>query len=136
MLDKKFNEVIEELDKNMESKSDSKYAKMVITELTLVYLDEIHKLELDYEKRLKICNARLKDLEQRLTGLEDEIFDESDEEFFSVTCPYCNANIMVSSFEHDSEIECPECKNMIELDWEFDEDNELDDENDDSDDIM
>ena len=44
MLDKKFNEVIEELDKNMESKSDSKYAKMVITELTLVYLDEIHKL--------------------------------------------------------------------------------------------
>lgn len=136
MLDKKFNEVIEELDKNMESKSDSKYAKMVITELTLVYLDEIYKLELDYEKRLKICNARLKDLEQRLTGLEDEIFDESDEEFFSVTCPYCNANIMVSSFEHDSEIECPECKNMIELDWEFDEDDELDDENDDSDDIM
>ena len=62
MLDKKFNEVIEELDKNMESKADAKYARVVITELTLMYLDEIHKLELDYEKRLKLCNAKLKDL--------------------------------------------------------------------------
>ena len=64
-------------------------------------------------------------------------YEEDDEEFFSVNCPYCNANIMVSSFEHDSEIECPECKNMIELDWEFDEDDELDNEDDDdSDDMM
>ena len=54
MLDKKYNEVIEDLKNNMESPIDSEYARKVITDLTMTYLEEMNKLEKSYEKRIKL----------------------------------------------------------------------------------
>ena len=125
MLDKRYNEVIEELNKNMESESDSQYAKMVITELTLMYLDEVNKLEKAYEKKIQLCNLRLAELEQRIEGLENYIFDEEDDGSVCISCPYCNADIILDSSTPEDEIECPECKNMIELDWGFLDDDDI-----------
>ena len=125
MLDKRYNEVIEELNKNMESESDSQYAKMVITELTLMYLDEVNKLEKAYEKKIQLCNLRLAELEQRIEGLENDIFYEEDDGSICISCPYCNADIILDSSTPEDEIECPECKNMIELDWGFLDDDDI-----------
>ena len=125
MLDKRYNEVIEELNKNMESESDSQYAKMVITELTLMYLDEVNKLEKAFEKKIQLCNLRLAELEQRIEGLENDIFDEEDDGSICISCPYCNADIILDSSTPEDEIECPECKNMIELDWGFLDDDDI-----------
>lgn len=126
MLDKRYNEVIEELNKNMESESDSQYAKMVITELTLMYLDEVNKLEKAYEKKIQLCNLRLAELEQRIEGLENDIFDEEDDDgSICISCPYCNADIILDSSTPENEIECPECKNMIELDWGLLDDDDI-----------
>jgi ribosomal protein S27E len=131
MLDKKYNEVIENLNLNMENPRDSAYARKVITELTMTYLDEVNKLEKAYEKRLQICTAKLVDLEKRIRSIEEEIIDEDD--YITISCPYCNTNIVVD-FISQEEIECPECHNTIELDWS-DLDDDFFDEDDD-DDIM
>ena len=56
MLDKKYNEVIEDLKNNMVSPVDSEYARKVITDLTITYLDELNKIEKSYEQKIKICN--------------------------------------------------------------------------------
>ena len=127
MLDKKYNEVIENLSKNMESEADSAYARKVITELTLTYLDEINKIEKMYEKRLQICGLKLSDLEARIKSLEDEVIDEED--LITISCPYCNASIMLDTIEQEDEIICPDCNNIIELDWsEIEEELGLDDD--------
>ena len=39
---------------------------------------------------------------------------------FEITCPYCNYEFFVDIDENKTEIECPECKNTIELDWSGD----------------
>ena len=123
MLDKKYNEVIEDLKKNMESPVDSEYARKVITDLTITYLDELNKIEKSYEQKIKLCTSRLEELEERIMSLEEEIFEGED--CLSIICPYCNATILLDSLTQDKEIECPECNNMIELDWGSDEDDDI-----------
>lgn len=123
MLDKKYNEVIEDLKNNMVSPVDSEYARKVITDLTITYLDELNKIEKSYEQKIKICNSRLEELEERIMSLEEEIFEGED--YPSIVCPYCNATILLDSLTQDKEIECPECNNMIELDWGSDEDDDI-----------
>ena len=42
-----------------------------------------------------------------------------------VICPYCNHQFITDiDLEANSEIKCPECKNIIEFDWNEDEDQE------------
>ena len=36
------------------------------------------------------------------------------------TCPYCN-NEFIAEINGKDEIKCPECNNMIELDWDDEE---------------
>ena len=62
----------------------------------------------------------LKDVERRIMSgelsSEKDIYDEDGFDF-EIVCPYCNYEFIIDLDENKSEIECPECKNMIELDW-------------------
>ena len=39
---------------------------------------------------------------------------------------YCNYEFIADVDENKTEIECPECKNMIELDWSGDTEDDMD----------
>ena len=39
------------------------------------------------------------------------------EDNFEFTCPYCNNDISINLNEDLNGIKCPECGNLIELDW-------------------
>ena len=126
MLEKKFNEVIKDLTSNMKSPKDTEYAKRVVTDLTLTYLDQINQLTKSYENKIHLCNLRVADLEQRIQSLEEEIFEDDDESnYLSILCPYCNASVMIDSSSEEKEIECPECNNLIELDWDSDNEDDI-----------
>jgi len=45
---------------------------------------------------------------------------------FEIVCPYCEYEFVIDANEDKKEVECPECKNIIELDWSgnLDEDDE------------
>ena len=43
---------------------------------------------------------------------------------FEIVCPYCNYEFVIDVDENKTEIECPECNNLIELDWSGDVDDE------------
>lgn len=121
MLNNKFKEVIKNLEGNIENKKDLVYIKSQITELTMEYLDELQKLETSYKQKIVMFENRLDGLEEAMQKLDNETFqgDEIDEEadLEPITCPYCNENFFIEFDETKKEIKCPDCKNIIELDW-------------------
>ena len=75
------------------------------------------------EKKLDLIINNQKELEKKITKLENSINRiESDiyldEDFdLEITCPYCNYEFVVEMDEDRKEVTCPECENVIELDW-------------------
>lgn len=127
-LKKRFNAIMAELDENIQNKDDLDYIKSQVYNVALLFLDELDKLtELSFD-RLNVMIEREKDLgkkianmENMLNNLEKEVF-VSPECDFEIICPYCNTEFvedLASGVEH--EVKCPECGNIIELDWHEDE---------------
>ena len=64
-----------------------------------------------------------KDMNEK--DIEDDIYEEEGFDF-EIVCPYCEHEFVIDTSEDKTEIKCPECKNIIELDWS----GNLDDEDD------
>lgn len=125
MLNKKFKEVIKNLEQNMTNKEDLTYSKAQITELAMVFLDELERLESSYKEKIEKCESRLDSLENSIDRMENDFFDEDydDADLEHIKCPYCNTNFFIEFDDTKKEIKCPDCKNIIELDWgNFDDD--------------
>lgn len=115
MLGGKFKEVIANLEKHIKNKEDLDYAKKQITELTMSYLNELEKIEQNYDYKISCCSERIDDLEKAIEKVETEQ-EEIDVE--PITCPYCNSKFLIEFDKKQKEIKCPDCRNIIELDWE------------------
>ena len=78
-------------------------------------LERIDKMETKQNE----LEDRLNRMEQVLNAIEKDIY--LDEGFdFEIVCPYCNIDFVIDLEENKNETECPECKNIIELDWSGD----------------
>ena len=119
MLNKKFKEVIKNLEENLTNKDDLTYSKSQITELAMVFLDELEKIESSYKSKIDQCESRMNLLESSINKMENEFFDEDydDADLEHIKCPYCNTNFFIEFDETKKEVKCPDCKNIIELDW-------------------
>ena len=66
---------------------------------------------------------RVSDLEENLKKMEED-YDELEEDMLDlepIICPYCDFKFLIEYDASKTEIKCPECDNLIELDWEEDE---------------
>ena len=119
MLNKKFKEVVKNLEENITNKEDLVYSKSQITELAMVFLDELNRIESSYQEKIERCEERIDSLEESINKLESDFFEEDfeDEELEHIKCPYCNSNFFIEFDNTKKEVKCPDCKNIIELDW-------------------
>ncbi|MCI9366632.1 MAG: hypothetical protein HFJ54_09215 [Clostridia bacterium] len=127
-LKKRFNEIIGELEKNIKNKEDLDYIKSQVYNISLLFLDEMDKLaELNLD-RLNVMIDREKELGKRIASMEKVISNIEKEMYispecdFEIICPYCNTEFVedfTDGMKH--EVRCPECENLIELDWHDDE---------------
>lgn len=120
MLKDKFKEVIKSLEGNLESKKDLMYVKNLIADLTMEYLEDIENLQSLYKQKIAVFENRLTGLENEMQRLDNEIFQEDvddDTDLEPIQCPYCNTNFFIEFDNTKKEIKCPDCKNIIELDW-------------------
>lgn len=124
-LKEKLNAIMQDFDKNIKNKEDLEYIKSQVYNISLLFLDEMDKLADINLQRLNVLNDREKELAKRVASMEKtmdtikkEMFVEPEEYDFEITCPYCNEEF-VEDFTDGikSEIRCPECDNVIELDW-------------------
>lgn len=78
-------------------------------------LKEIKELK----ENQKIMSEKMAKMEQIIGHIESDIY--SDEGFdFEIVCPYCENEFVIDPDEQKNEVQCPECKNIIELDWSGD----------------
>lgn len=122
-LNAKFKKILENLEQNVQNEEDLEYMKIQIFNLYNIFLDETNRVEENANSKMDILvttqamlQEKLEKLEDEVKSMEKELYIDEDSDF-SITCPYCNNEIIVECEELKDEIECPECNNIIELDW-------------------
>ena len=73
------------------------------------------KLDLILQKQQEIEN-KISKLEKVIDKIESDIYMEDDFDF-EIVCPYCNHEFIVDISDGKTEVTCPDCENVIELDW-------------------
>ena len=70
----------------------------------------------ELKENQKIMTNKIEKMQQVIDHIESDLY--SDEGFdFEIVCPYCEHEFVIDANEDKNEVECPECKNVIELDW-------------------
>ena len=126
-----YKSFLDDIEKNIKNKEDLEYIKKRFASFLDVMLDQIDNI-MDYkkeeidrlEKTQKQIEEKMSKMQQVIDNIEKDIYDGGFD--FEITCPYCNYEFFIDVDENRTEVECPECKNMIELDWSGDIDDNSD----------
>ncbi len=115
-LKEQFQKLMSDMQKNIKNEEDLKYVQENIFTMMADIIDKVDNL----------CNSN----EIRISKLEDKIDRMSKELYLNdvydieVVCPYCNYEFETEFDENKKEIKCPECNNIIELDWVSEDDDD------------
>lgn len=69
------------------------------------------------QKKQDEQDDKMEQIEEKMKQMSMDIYEEEFGEF-EITCPYCNCRFIADIDETNKEINCPECNNTIELDWD------------------
>ena len=124
-----YKKILKDLEKNIKDKEDFEYVKNQMTNLFMIFFNEIDNLKELYEEKVDTILARQSAVEDKINKMEgtlkniekDIYLDEEETADFEIVCPYCNNEFIIEMDELKDEVQCPECKNMIELDWNDDD---------------
>ena len=118
-----YKSFLDDIEKNIKNPDDLNYIKERFAKFMDVVIEKMDQVldfknqELDHLLEMqKGLENRMDKMQRIIDNIEKDIY--SDEGFdFEIICPYCNYEFIADVDENKTEIECPECKNMIELDW-------------------
>lgn len=130
-LANQYKKFIKSLEENIQNQEDYKKIQDEVSKLFMLFLNELDEIKESYENKIDTILERQSDFDEKITRVEtalnniqkDIYMDDDDCSDFEILCPYCGNEFVVQMDELNDEIECPECKNLIELDW-----NDCDDE--------
>ena len=131
-LQDRFNSIIKKIEERFTNPDDLNFIKKQIADIAMMYMDEVNKIMDFSEKRVnqvyenqKILEQKIAEVEKGMNHIEKELYiEENDDYDFEIVCPYCNHEFISDNIASDvKEIECPECHNIIELDWNEEEEN-------------
>jgi len=91
------------------------------------YNEDVDKKIKNLEEKINILSSKLDYMTEKVNCILRDIYEEENEGI-DVICPYCNYEFNSNLDDEMKEIKCPECGNIIELDW----DGEMEDDNDDN----
>ncbi len=122
-LREEYKKFLEDIEKNLKNKEDLEYVKVRFSMFVDKVIDEMDML-VDYktqkmneiEQKQKEIDDKMSKMQQIIDNIEKDIY--SDEGFdFEIICPYCDNQFVIDVDEDKTEVECPVCNNIIELDW-------------------
>ena len=123
-----FNKLMEDLETNITDKAQKSKIKNELVELVALFISSSNNLIRIQDKQEMTLN-RIKKLERKISQIEEDIYIDEDENNydkmhdndyeFEIRCPYCDYDFIISEESKTTdEIECPQCHNVIELDWD------------------
>ena len=124
-LVKRFQDIMNDIESNISNEKEREYVNKKITEISMLHMEVIdnmadiikNKIE-NIEKNQKVIESNINKIEASVTGIENDIYDDGFD--FEIVCPYCNTEF-TADVEAKTDIRCPECQNVIELDWNADQ---------------
>ena len=130
-LKNEYKSFLDDIEKNIKDKEDLEYIKGRFASFLDVVLDQMDYI-MDYkeEEMAKLedtqnkLSSQISQMQQVIDNIEKDIYTEDGFDF-EIVCPYCNYEFIIDVDENKTEIECPECKNMIELDWSGDTEDDM-----------
>ena len=130
ILKNEYKSFLDDIEKNIKDKEDLEYVKKRFATFLDVVLDQMDFI-MDYKKDeiAKLENtqnqltSQMNQMQQIINNIERDIYSEDGFDF-EIVCPYCNYEFIIDVDENKTEIQCPECNNIIELDWSGDVDGE------------
>lgn len=127
-LKNEYKSFLEDIEKNVKDKEDLKYVKRRFTyflDLILDKMDEIveyKKVEIAHlEQTQNELLEKVNQMQKVIGNIEKDIYSEEGFDF-EIVCPYCDYEFIIDVDEDKKEVTCPECENIIELDWSGDVD--------------
>ncbi len=130
-LNKKYQTILNELAQKIQNPSELEFVKEKMNELIIEYMSSIDRI-LEIEKNQAKLENKVQKIQRELSMIEEDIYvndDYEDDDFlcdqmhdndceFEITCPYCGFEFLTDeSYKSETEIKCPQCHEMIELDW-------------------
>ena len=126
-INTKFKKILTDLEERIKDENDLEYVKSQMFNLYNILFEEVNKIEeLANEKIATILEIQVQmeekvsKLEKEIKDLQKDIYDEEETEI-AIICPYCNHEFILELDEIRDEVDCPECSNIIELDWGHDD---------------
>ena len=122
-IKKEYKDFLDDIEKNIKNKEDLDFIKERFTKFSDTVISELNDLsnlrndKIDkIEEMQKTMDEKITQIQQVLTHIENDIYIEDDYDL-EIICPYCSYNFILEDGEEKTEIQCPECNNIIELDW-------------------
>ena len=123
ILKDEYQKFLEDIEKNIKDPDDLLYIKQRVAAFLDIVLTQMDYL-IDYkedkmaklEQTQKELNSKLSKMQEVIDNIEKDIYSEDGFDF-EIVCPYCNYEFVIDMDENKTEIQCPECQNIIELDW-------------------
>lgn len=132
-LKEEYKKFLNDIEQNMKNEEDLKYVKERFSLFVDVIIDEMDRIMKYKEAKMqsledtqKQLDERMNKIQQIIDNIEKDIYSEDGFDF-EIICPYCNYQFLIDVDDNKTEIQCPECNNIIELDWTGDLDDEEDD---------
>ena len=130
ILKNEYKSFLDDIEKNMKDKEDLQYVKQRFASFLDIVLDQMDYI-MDYkqdeiaklENTQKRLTSQINQMQQVIDNIERDIYSEDGFDF-EIVCPYCNYEFIIDVDENKTEVKCPECENIIELDWSGDIDGE------------
>ena len=128
-LSEEYSKIIKNIEENIYDENEKKYVLSKVSELASLYMDIIDRVTSVNSDRMDELEKYQDQLEQKLDKVKEtvdlikkDIYEDEDYDF-EIVCPYCNHEFVANiEDELKEEIECPECHNVIELDWDGEDD--------------
>ena len=109
-LSEEYLKIIKDIEEHISDKEERNYVISKMSDISSLYMDIIDRITDVNSKRMENLEKHKKDI------YEDDDYD------FEIVCPYCNHEFVADvEDELKEEITCPECHNIIELDWDGDD---------------
>ncbi len=123
-----FKKIMKQIDERFPNLEERLFVKEKLTDITIMYLDIIDRLSNIAEMRLNEIEKKQQEIENKMSHMHDTVEEMENDIYsedafdFEIVCPYCNHEFIADiDVEEKAEMECPECHNIIELDWGTDE---------------